>query len=251
MPSVTKQNKNIIVFHLLRRLSKIEGLTFNDETEKWEKVGTVQNPRWAFCSSEINGKIYLVGGCKLNGDFLSSVDVVDRRFQTTEASPMNRGRYSFGMCQFYSRHLLVAGGMTERGKSPKSSSCEIYDSFTDKWENTSDMIHDRAYFPLVYFDDKILAIGGRNVRGEISSTIESFDVKSRKWELWSTELLEKRHDHGAVAFDNKFYVFGGFGESNKISSTIEMYSLETGQFTYVKPMPMSLCIIRLDFKISK
>ena len=34
-------------------------------------------------------------------------------------------------------------------------------------------------------------------------TIETYDIKTKKWDIWSTKLLEKRYGHKAVAFDDK------------------------------------------------
>ena len=234
----------MVVFHLVRHFH-IEALKFNFETERWGKTECNLNDRLGFCSSEINKKIYLVGGCNSNDEILSSVDIVDKNFQTTKASSMNIGRTFHGMCGFDDRFLLVAGGSDDfhshpLGHAKHTKSCEIYDSFTDKWEKTSDLIVDRVGFSLLYFNGKILAIGGCNEKREVLDTIESYDIKTKKWEIWSTKLMRGRFRNGAIAFDDKFYVFGGVFPPSYLCKTMEMYSLETGQFTYVKPIPVPI-----------
>ena len=214
--------------------------------------------REAFCTGAINKKVYIVGGYKEGDKFTSSVEVFDENFQITKASSMNIGRQLHGMCAFDDRYLIVAGGCNHIGNL---KSCEIYDTYTDRWEETCGLSDVRASFPLVHFKNKILAIGGWNKTVKNHSTIESFDIKTKKWEAWSTKLLEGRCDHGAVAFDDKFYVFGGVGDT--VLTSVEMYSIETGQFTYVKPMPTplryityckvenSICLFGLDSVYSK
>ena len=93
--------------------------------------------------------------------------------------------------------------------------------------------------------------------------LEYYDIKTRKWDTWSTNLLEKRFGHEAVAFDDKLYVFGGqnkihiYASTSSINSSfrekefansciysVEMYSLETNQFTFVKPIPLPITYFR-------
>ena len=193
------------------------------------------NSRDAFCTGVINKKVYLVGGYKEGEKFTSSVEVVDKNFQITKASSMIVGRQLHGMCAFDNRYLIVAGGRNHTGTL---KSCEIYDSFTDKWEETCALSDVRFAFSLVYFNNKVLAIGGLS-KNKVES-IQSYDIKTKKWETWSTELLECRYNHGAVAFSDKFYVFGGIGVDDTYLTSVEMYSIQTGQFTYVKPMPTPL-----------
>ena len=224
-------------------LSTITAFIFNWETNNWEKVVPRLNFRHEFCSRGINEKIYFVGGRNASHEILSSVEIVNKKFHTTKASSMSMGRANFGICEFGDRFLLVAGGIVERGNMMKNKkytkSCEIYDSFTNKWEKTSDLIAERGFFPLVVFNEKVLAIGGDSKNYELLDTIESFDLKTKKWETWPAKLLQKRWGHGAVSFDDGFYVFGGCSKQlpNSVTSVVEMYSVETCQFTFVKPIP--------------
>ena len=248
----SEPNRNIIVFHLVED-NHIEALKTNFQTESWEKVDFVlgsdhcfMNRETYFRSCEINQKIYLVRGYdhRVRGydEILSSVYVVDKNFHTTRASSMKIGRIGFGMCEFNDRYLLLAGGVANFDYHREISRCEIYDSFADKWEQTSDMMMSRAHFPLVYFNGKILAIGGNSENYGVLDTIESYDIRTKRWTTWSAKLLDKLWCHSAIAVDDKLYVFGGLHQYNECT-TVEMYSAESGQFTYVKPMPTYMSVL--------
>ena len=228
---MSKEKENIVVLIRVRDF-ELEALTFNFDSEKWEKV------------ESLNHRIYLVGGYNNTDEISSSVDVVDKHFQSTKASSMNIARADFGISKFDDRFTLVAGGYIGKNNNCNvyTKSCEIRDSFTDKWEKTSDLMISRGNFPLVYFNEKMLAIGGDSEKDGVLDSIESYDIKTKKWVTWSTKLLENRQYHGAIAFENKFYVFGGVHQ-RKICTSVEMYSLKTGQITLVTPIPIPIYII--------
>ena len=240
----------MIVFHRADDF-RVGVIKFGFQTEKLEKAGFCLemdrgfvNRHAYFRSSQINQNIYLVGTYDVHRgggyyEMLSSVYIVDNNSYTT-ASAMKTPRSGFGMCGFGDRYLLIAGGITNddlRNKYREVSRCEIYDSFTDKWEQTSDMMMKRASFPLVYFNGNIVAIGGSNADYGVLDSIESYNVRSKRWTTWSAKLLDKLTGHSATAVDDKLYVFGGLRRYDRCA-TVEMYSTESGQFTYVKPMPV-------------
>ena len=138
--------------------------------------------------------MYLVGGNYFHPrSSLSLVQVIDKHLNKTKASSMNVARKNFNMCEFDNRYLLVAGGSVIEHHSSRlglevdievtsTKSCEIYDSISDKWDKTSELTEFRSSFSLVYFNKKILIIGGRSEHNsKILDTIESYDVKTRKW----------------------------------------------------------------------
>ena len=94
-----------------------------------------------------------------------------------------------------------------------------------------------THFPLIYFEDKLWAIGGWS-NETFLDTIESYDICENKWTTIGTKLLSKRCDHSAVVHNKKFFVIGGENEDGMLSS-VEMYSSETNQFSFVSSMNLS------------
>ena len=99
----------------------------------------------------------------------------------------------------------------------------------------------RSSFPLLYFKDKIWAIGGWS-NGVILDTIETYELSENKWTTIDTKLLSKREGHSAVVHNNNFFVIGGLNEHGILSS-VEVYSGETNLFSFVSSMNIG----RADF----
>ena len=234
--SIHKQS--IILTHLNRGFKNLEALQYSFVTGIWKKLEYQFSPRIEYCLGEINGNIFIVGGHRHQGGHISAVDVIYENGNTAELYSLSRRRENFGMCEFGDRYLLICGGSTHNGEF-QTKSCDIYDTFTNKWERTSDLLVKRSNFSLVYFNGSILALGGSSGQFEILDTIESFNITTKEWSLWPTRLLQRRVCHVAVSYEDRFYVFGG-RINHKITGSIEMYSLETNQFTYVTPMPFRM-----------
>ena len=232
------QKQSIVLMHLNRGGKNLEALQYSFVTGNWKQLEYQFGPRMKYCLGEINGNIFLVGGHNHQSGQISAVDVIYENGNTAELYSLSRRRENFGMCEFGDRYLLICGGCTYDGEF-QTKSCDIYDTFTNKWEKTSNLLTKRSFFSLVYFNGSILALGGSSGQYEILDTIESFNIKTKKWSLWPTRLLQKRSSHVAVGYDDRFYVFGG-RINHKITGSIEMYSQQTDQFTYVTPMPFRM-----------
>ena len=77
--------------------------------------------------------------------------------KTVAPPPMHNKRSAFGMCTF-AGCVFVAGGKIK--KIHPLSSCEVYNTMSCEWTEVASMNTKRSSFPLVYFQDKVWAIGG-------------------------------------------------------------------------------------------
>ena len=189
--------------------------------------------------STIKGKeMYLVGGfyeTTLSDTKVFSISG-DQTEHTSLLPHMNYKRLDFGMCSF-SECIFVAGGEQKINEEFKVlDKCEFYSFESDKWHETASMNTKRCQLSLVYFQEKVWAIGGLDIaKKSPTNVIETFDLAKNKWTMSDVRLLTKRCGHSTVVYRNKIFVVGGYDFSGLFAS-VEVYSGETNQFSYVTSM---------------
>ena len=205
----------------------------NIESSKWEKNSVLKSARRKHQSTIIGDKMYLVGGIKRRSR-LADTEIISISKNDETLIPripsMHNRRSSFGMCTF-ARCIFVAGGKCNRVES--LDKCEFYSTVCGEWIEASSMNTKRSRFALIYFQDKIWAVGGDSNKTYLD-TIETYSLADNKWTTLDTKLLSKRCGHSAVVHNKKIFVIGGF--YNKPLSSVEVYSSETKQFSFVSQM---------------
>ena len=147
------------------------------------------------------------------------------------------------MCSF-AGCIFVAGGFQNNNVLDK---CEVYSFESCEWIEASSMNTKRGAFPLIYFQEKIWAIGGWS-NGTSIDTIETYELSENKWTTIDNKLLSKRSGHNAVVHNKKFFVIGGKNDNGQLSS-VEVYSSVTNQFSSVACMKIGrsyfgCCIVK-------
>ena len=206
-------------------------------TNEWKTFSDLKSVRTGHQSTIIGDKMYLVGG--YNGlSRLADTEVIPISKNDKTLIPtiptMHYKRSSFGMCSF-SGCIFVAGG--RYNKDEDLDKCEVYSTESCKWIEVSSMNTKRCAFPLIYFQDKIWAIGGHNGDDGID-IIETYNLTENNWTTVDTKLLSKRCYHSAVVNDNKYFVIGGVYDNKELSS-VEVYSSETNQFSFISAMSVA------------
>ena len=195
----------------------------------------MKSSRYAHQSVILGNQLHLIGGSnqvKLSFDDSETIPISKNfRGQNYTIPEMHNGRRYFGMCSF-ARFIFVAGGI--QNYNGYLDKCEVYSLELSKWTEVSSMNTKRSNFALIYFDDKIWAIGGYS-NGTHLDTIETYNLAENKWTTANTKLLSKRSDHRAAVHNKKFFVIGG-GNKNGNLSSVEVYSSETNQFSFVSSM---------------
>ena len=82
----------------------------------------------------------------------------------------------------------------------------VYDPNSDDWSQRSSMLQGRTGFRLVWFNQRIWAIGGWN-----SNIVESYDILTNTWRT-ETNLPEIRGGHVAWVAQDKIFVSSADGE---------------------------------------
>ena len=121
----------------------------------WGPVSKLQTERAYHQSVVVDNQLYLVGGVDQEGSLISDIEMVTRSKWMPE---MKYGRSMFGMCSF-AGFIFVAGGVND-GDFAVLDKCEVYRSDFYEWMQVASMNRKRTAFALVYFQQKIWAIGG-------------------------------------------------------------------------------------------
>ena len=87
---------------------------------------------------------------------------------------------------------------------------------------------------VVATDDALFVIGGAGRQGLIGR-LDRFDLKTRRWQTLSDELIPRRH-MSAVLVDDHIYIFGGRGARGP-EATVEAWDLSRGVLEQKAPMP--------------
>ena len=206
----------------------------NPKSNTWERITNLKSKRTCHKSFIVEGNVCFIGGHN-DGLLLENIEVMpiskNLKNKTVAPPPMHNKRNNFGMCTF-AGCVFVAGGLNEHHL--RYASCEVYNTDSCKWTEIASMNTKKTSFPLVYFQDKVWAIGGFSNQN-ILDTIETYDVGENRWTTIDKKLLQNRCGHSAVVHGKKFYVIGGFSATDTLSS-VEVYSSETNQFTFVTQM---------------
>ena len=188
-----------------------------------------------------NGKIYLTGGYRIDGDpegrnyrFLNEVcTFLPGDNKLTLVAPMNCNRMGHGCCS-HAGSLFVCGGKD----GGVSTCCEKFNLRDNKWKFVAQMNEARAGFQAVSCRKFIWAIGGWvrcGLRLNGLNSVEYYDDVADKWTL-STPMISKRYGHSAVAFREKIYVLGGINSEDGYLRTAEVFDTELEQFSVIKSM---------------
>ncbi|MEM6802076.1 MAG: T9SS type A sorting domain-containing protein, partial [Bacteroidota bacterium] len=161
--------------------------SYNPETDSWQVLADAPRARDHFQASELDGKIYALGGRRsvstqdVFGNTEKKVDVYDiasNQWTTLNLDlPTERaGTYNAVL----GKEILVLGGESSF-QNPAYSEVEALDTRTGSWRNMATMIQGRHGTGAIWFQDTLFIASGSGNRGggpELAS-IEKFYFRKR------------------------------------------------------------------------
>eukprot|EP00964_Phaeocystis_antarctica_P011721 scaffold6465_cov67-Phaeocystis_antarctica.AAC.2 len=158
-------------------------------------------------------RIYLLGGCLLDGKVVSTVLSYDPALDTwCEVASMATARGRHGVVALGGK-LHVMGGADDRGMS--LAEAEVYDPKADSWQPLPSMPTARKYLAAAAVAGKVYAIGGDDNVGDACDVIEAYDPLSGAWTRVA-RLPVARSFHTATVVDGKIYVLGGYTDDDQV-----------------------------------
>ena len=181
---------------------------YDPVTNTWETLNSLSVARAGLASAVLNGKLYAIGGIGL-----SSVEIYDASTGVWSAglslpSEVNRGTAITVNNKIY---LIVGKNASEQN----INQLLCFDPFTSQWTAKANMPTARHGMKLVWFENRIWAIGGYT--SAYLSKVESYDPTTNSWQT-ETSTTTNRHWSVAWVANDRIYVGGG----NNLNS-IEVY----------------------------
>jgi N-acetylneuraminic acid mutarotase len=185
---------------------------FNPESGVWQLTDTLSiNSHWFGTQWEgimnSNGKYFLL---EQTDSFYCIAQIYD--FQTeqwTFTDTIQTVDWHFTVSQI-DETVMVAGGMWG------VRNCEIYDKYTNSWQEISQMNEGRSSFTATkLLDGNILVTGGESYRGTSMHPKESCEIYNDSTQVWNyvDSMNYARLEHQAVLLKNgKVLIVGGYGD---------------------------------------
>ena len=183
--------------------------------------------------------VYIVGGWD-NKD-LDRYDNISKTFKTKHS--LQTGRCNFGICEYDSKHFIIAGGDDDYYTTRTSY---LYDVTSNKFKKVGNLNSKRHGHVLVNCMDEIYAIGGSN--DDCLNTIEIFDKSTKLWRVIRAKLVIARFYHCAVAHKHFIFVIGGMKQDFKILNSIEKFNTLSGK---IELLQIKLRVARSLFALTK
>lgn len=229
--------------------------------------------------SELNSKefvVYLANNVKnLTEAIVTSDKILEPYLQFSRQAPLKEGVYSFGAALANNKIYVIAGDASiltdEAAKAydafdnlnfqqflnkirPDVSwqnyigKLQVYDINSDSWKNLDLKFRKRAHHNLIYSDNKIYNLGGKNLARNrrfefLDDKIEVFNVKNDTLKIDDTNP-HQAVDFASCLFDGNIIVLGGstrlYKNGNKdYSNKVHLYNIKSGYWYQLKDMPQA------------
>ncbi|XP_064210726.1 uncharacterized protein LOC660622 isoform X1 [Tribolium castaneum] len=191
------------------------------DSNMWEHVGTMPEPRNHHGVGYLKGRIYLAGGTDPRPDDLRGksrvVDTVWSFDPTTRAwfseTSLGMKRRNFGLVVLQ-KNMYVIGGCNDKFES--LNSVEKFDPREGVWKFMAPMHYARAGLACAKYRNFIWAAGGTAdlKRNLMLDVVESYDVRSNQWTKIK-KLISPRCFGCLFVMADNLYLIGGTGQKQK------------------------------------
>jgi hypothetical protein len=202
----------------------------------WGVRATLLEPNSELALTELNRKLYLIGGYPPSRQTVRAVQVYDIATDRWELGPPLPQPNNHGMAASVNGKVYLIGGQTTDA-SAGSYVNTVYelDPATGAWAEKAPMPTARSGGVAVVHDGKIYVAGGRPPRGHDFAV---YDPAANSWEVLPNLPTQRNHMTGAV-INGRIHVVGGRlgpGLSPEKTTAHEVYDPQTRTWTTAAPM---------------
>jgi N-acetylneuraminic acid mutarotase len=214
----------------------------------WKMMPPIPTERSEVAATELDGKIYVVGGFFPNGketDKVEAFDTTTGKWKTLAPLPQPVNHTAIAAIN---HKIYVIGGYTGRWSTPLNINFE-YDPAKNLWTQKSPMPTSRGALAAGVIGGRIYAVGGAKKSPRITTTFfglinsnsnESYDPSTDTWEIHAP--LPTPRDHLAVsALNGILHAFGGRvnGDYSQNLASNESFDPSKNQWTINKNLPLA------------
>lgn len=201
---------------------------------RWIDLSPLPAPRQEVAVTELEGRIYVIGGFKTDGSTADTVEVYDPAADRWElAAPLPLGLHHAAAASASGR-IYVIGGLRGSAFEPVDT-VFAYDPQTDTWTPRAPMPTGRGALAVGIVDGKIYAAGGSPPARE--NDFAMYDPDADTWAVLPAMPIPRNHLAGA-GIGGKFYAVGGrSGGIGGITGVLDQFDPSTGAWAKRTPMP--------------
>ncbi|MBT3666306.1 MAG: hypothetical protein HN548_02415 [Opitutae bacterium] len=206
---------------------------YDPKSNSWETIGSLSVERWGVASAVLNENFFAIGGKNSSSISTSSVEI----YLTTSNGWVNGPslptpvRHSTAIT--VNEKIYLVGGIDDAlGQNINQVLC--FDPSTNQWSAKANMPTARHAKKLVWFENRIWAIGGYNSTS--SNKVESYDPTTNSWKA-EASLTTARHYPVAWVANGRIYVGGGKKDSSSYLNSIEVYDPTIKQWSNAGSFP--------------
>lgn len=218
---------------------------FINASQSFAQLGHVQESNWFEITktpvtciessvSEINGKLYMIGGEQLPPNpraGVSDVRIYDiEADEWTTGTDMPTARPLVPKLNMGTK-IYAIGGFKDSIES--CSRVEVYDVSTDTWTRVSNMPTPRVWSTACVYDEKIYVIGGISPFASqgVLDIVERYDIDTDTWDTCAPMITGRFVSTACILNDSLFVIGGikekGIGGNWPALATVEVYDPRT------------------------
>ena len=197
-------------FDTLQSHNKFE--RFDPVTNTWETLDPLSVARGGSACAVLDGKLYVIGGQNL-----TSVEIYDPVSNSWSVGVSLPNEVNHGTAITVDKEIYLISGRNSSDSNINKVFC--FDSTLNKWSEKANAPTTRHGAKLVWYENRIWAIGG--VNDTYLDVVESYDPFT---DTWRSENSLSTPRHWAVAWveNNKIYVGGGSDGSSFLNRVLKL-----------------------------
>jgi N-acetylneuraminic acid mutarotase len=198
------------------------------------RAGLIE-PNSELALTELNGKLYLLGGYPSSRQTVRTHQIYDIASDRWELGPPLPQLNNHGMAASVNGKIYLIGGQTTADGESYVDTVYEFDPASGAWVEKARMPTARSGGVAVVLDGKIYVAGGRPPRG---NDFAVYDPTSDRWEVLPDLPSQRNHITGA-AINGRIHVVGGRlgpGLSPLKTTAHEVFDPQTRTWTTAAPM---------------
>ncbi len=202
--------------------------------EHWVSCRSLNVPRAGLVCEAVNGKIYAIGGRDERRVLGVCEEYNPQQDTWVIKRPMPTPRYG-AVSAVWENKIYVIGGDTSISSPSPVNIIEIYDPGRDTWMRANTFLPTpRSGAGGSRLAHLIFVIGGCQRRGNITDTVEVYDVRENRW-LIKRSMITPRSNFSVVATSSRIYALGGlyYGPI----AQCEVFNESTNNWRAIRPLP--------------
>jgi N-acetylneuraminic acid mutarotase len=202
--------------------------SYDPSTNNWLTLQPMSQARYGPSCSVLDGKIYAIGGFGL-----STVEIYDPLTNIWTSGPQLPQATGFAGSITVGNTIYLVGGKNGNGTT-RINQVLCFDKDSNSWVTKASLPIAMDGTKLVYFEDKIWAIGG--YPGSSTRNVFSYDLTAN---LWQTEDQMVTGRSFSAVWINSGFIFSA-GSYNPWSNSVEYYNPNLKIWKHLSSLPQNI-----------